>query len=70
MRTIVELNQIMGLTASSTVEARTLEHEHPPTPNHGKKEHHQHKTSYIHVPTFWRDPVSDHNMGPKSRFPI
>ena len=34
------------------VEARKLEHDRPPTQNQRKKEH-QHKSSDIHVPTFW-----------------
>ena len=35
-----------------TVAATKLEHDHPPTLNQRKKEH-QHKSSYLHVPTFW-----------------
>ena len=36
----------------SAVEARKLEHARPPTRNLRKQES-QHKSSYIHVPTFW-----------------
>ena len=37
---------------SGTVEARKLKHEGPRTPNRRKAEN-QHKSSYIHVPSFW-----------------
>ena len=36
----------------TTVEARKLEHDRPQTQNQRKKES-QHKSSYVHVPTFW-----------------
>ena len=40
-----------------TVVSRMLDHDHPPTPNQGKKGH-QHKSSYIHVPTFSQSTVA------------
>ena len=43
---------LKGSYGSPTVEARELEYAHPPYPQPRKKEN-QHKTSQIHIPTFW-----------------
>ena len=46
---VQHLLQMILTMAEVTVQARELERDRPPTPNHDKKEH-QHKSSYIHVP--------------------
>ena len=48
---IVERRRFCGILMS-TVEARKLEHDRPPTPKQRTKEN-QHKSSYIHVPSCW-----------------
>ena len=45
------LTQVLQETAHR-VQAKKLEYDYPPYPNPRKKEN-QHKTSQIHIPTFW-----------------
>ena len=43
---------MLVIIVALAVGARKLEHDRLPTPDHEKKEH-QHRSSYIHVATFW-----------------